>query len=74
MYLVSHKFNLFLAKRKYNHHCANFITQFGFFVSVMNPLETVKYSACHMMIEAISWADLYTTCEGRSPTGILARI
>ena len=24
--------------------------------------------------EAISWADLYATCEGRSPTGILARI
>ena len=45
MYLVSHKFNLFLAKRKYNHHCANFITQFGFFVSVMNPLETVMNSA-----------------------------
>jgi len=70
MYLVSHKFNLFLAKRKYNHHCANFITQFGFFVSVMNPLETVKYTDD----EAISWADLYATCEGRSPTGILARI
>ena len=51
MYLVSHKFNLFLAKRKYNHHCANFITQFGFFVSVMNPLETVKYSTCHMMMK-----------------------
>lgn len=51
MYLVSHKFNLFLAKRKYNHHCANFITQFGFFVSVMNPLETVNNSACHMMMK-----------------------
>ena len=24
--------------------------------------------------EAISWADLYATCKGRSPTGILARI
>ena len=51
MYLVSHKFNLFLAKRKYNHHCANFITQFGFFVSVMNPLETVMNSAGHMMMK-----------------------
>ena len=51
MYLVSHKFNLFLAKRKYNHHCANFITQFGFFVSVMNPLETVMNNVCHMMMK-----------------------